>query len=73
MVSKADSSEQQPGLSQADGVLEIRLHNGQSQFKTGELVMGRLKMFSESEMEATELVIGMSGSETTNFRINDAD
>lgn len=39
----------------------------------GDLVQGRIKMNSESKMEFNEVVVGMSGCETTDFRINNAE
>jgi hypothetical protein len=49
--------------------LEIKLHDNRTQYKAGDVVYGRVLMLNESDYQGIELVVGLSGSEHTKFRI----
>ena len=53
--------------------LEIKLHENRTQYKAGDVVYCRVLMLNDSDYQGIELVVGLSGTESTKFRIINSD
>jgi hypothetical protein len=53
--------------------LEIRLHENKTQYSAGDVVYGRIHLLNDSDYQGIELVVGLSGTECTKFRVNNSD
>jgi len=53
-----------------DGKIEIKLQNNKDQYMTGSVIRGKVIVTQTKDFMASELVVGIHGSEQTYFTAN---